>query len=267
MTEELFYTQWTAEYYQNYLKGISALGFTQAYKQQTYELLRAKPGHHILDVGCGNGDDVRALANIVGQDGLVTGIDHSQEMIASANDHEQNAGLPLKFQVGDVHHLDFADELFDGCRADRVFQHLPDRERALAEMVRVTRPDGWIVAVDPDYETGTIDGSPDLVLTRRIVNYVSDHVPINPWSGRQLYRLFKQAGLVDVHVFPSTIVLTDFNVAAPFLMLRPSVQEMVEKGELSDAVATDWLTHLQAAHDAGQFFSSVTIFLACGRKP
>lgn len=267
MTEEVFYTNWTPEQYQTYLKGASALEFVQAYKAQSYELMDAKLGDHILDVGCGIGDDVRALAQIVGAEGLVTGIDHNKEMIDAANRHEGNVGLSVRFQIGDVQHLDFADDIFAGSRADRALQHIPDRERALAEMRRVTRPGGWIVAVDPDWETAILDGAPDYALTRRIINYVGDHVPIHPRSGRQLYALFKQADLVDVHVFPSTIAVTDFNVAAALLMLRPSVQQMIEMGEVVEDVGTGWLNHLQAAHDAGRFFGSMTGFTVCGRKP
>lgn len=266
MTEETFYTNWTPEQYQTYLKGASALEFVKAYKAQSYQLMDAQPGHKILDVGCGNGDDVRALAQIVGVEGLVTGVDHSQEMIDAANSHEGNVGLSVRFQIGDVQHLDFADDTFDGSRVDRALQHIPDRERALAEMRRVTRPGGWIVAVDPDWETAILDGAPDYALTRRIIDYVGDHVPIHPRSGRQLYALFKQADLVDVYVFPSTIAVTDFDVAAALLMLRPSVQQMIETGEVAEAVGAGWLNRLQEAHDGGHFFGSMTGFTVCGRK-
>ena len=55
----------------NYLDGVTALDAVQVYKRKTYLHLNPREGHRILDVGCGVGDDVRALARIVGQSGQV----------------------------------------------------------------------------------------------------------------------------------------------------------------------------------------------------
>lgn len=49
-----------------YLDAMSALELTRAYKQRGFAMLGAQAGAHILDVGCGTGDDVRTLAQTVG---------------------------------------------------------------------------------------------------------------------------------------------------------------------------------------------------------
>ena len=61
-------------------------------------------GHHILDVGCGTGDDVLALARIVGETGRVVGIDNSETMIAEARQRAE--GLDLV--TSDYNHGPFA---------------------------------------------------------------------------------------------------------------------------------------------------------------
>jgi ubiquinone/menaquinone biosynthesis C-methylase UbiE len=90
-----------------YLDNMTGLSFTQEYKRRTFELLQARPGHRLLDVGCGTGDDVRALAVIVKPFGQVTGVDASAEMIAEARLRSDALGLPVEFRVGDGHALDF----------------------------------------------------------------------------------------------------------------------------------------------------------------
>jgi cyclopropane fatty-acyl-phospholipid synthase-like methyltransferase len=69
----------------SYLHTVSALESVSAYKRMTYALLEATPGSTILDVGCGAGDDVRALGELVGPHGRVVGVDNSAAMIAVAN--------------------------------------------------------------------------------------------------------------------------------------------------------------------------------------
>jgi len=71
-----------ADRYSSYLDVVTQL--LKASKQQSFDLLRPELGHEILDVRCGNGDDVRALARRVGPNGSVTGIDPSQELITHA---------------------------------------------------------------------------------------------------------------------------------------------------------------------------------------
>lgn len=50
----------------------------QAIKHQSYTLLEASEGKQLLDIGCGIGDDVRALAQIVGPQGRAVGIEKSE---------------------------------------------------------------------------------------------------------------------------------------------------------------------------------------------
>ena len=80
-------------------------------------------------------------------------------------DEARRRGLPTA-TVGDATSLPFPDDFFDGCWADRTFQHLADPHKALAELARVTRSGGRIVVVDPDYDTQVVDVA-DQALARR----------------------------------------------------------------------------------------------------
>jgi ubiquinone/menaquinone biosynthesis C-methylase UbiE len=252
-------------YFLDYLDRATALEFFQAYKRESYGWVEARVGHHILDIGCGTGDDVLALARLVGNTGRSVGIDNSETLICEANKRAEGLNLPVEFQVGDAHCLDFADNVFDGCRADRVFQHLPDREQALAEMIRVARPGARIAANDADWETLVID-SPDRDLTRRILNHHCDNFT-NGWSGRQLPALFKRAGVLDIVVYTKNLILTDFAVADQLYSLQVCAEELQEAGTLTSREANEWVEQLKQASEAGLFFCAVTGFAASGRKP
>ena len=102
-------------------------------------MLRVSEGNRVLDVGCGTGEDARALAQVVGPRGWVVGIDNSRTMIEEATRRQNGLGAPVEFYVGDACQIAFPDGVFDACRADRVFQHLREPRKALSEMIRVTR--------------------------------------------------------------------------------------------------------------------------------
>jgi len=132
------------------LQTITVMEGAQAYKQRTFDLLAPDQGHVLLDVGCGNGDDVQALAKRVGPTGRVVGVDRSETMIAEARARADAADLPVTFQVGNAHALEFVEDTFDGCRADRVLHHVEDPPLVLAEMVRVARRGGVIYVHTPN---------------------------------------------------------------------------------------------------------------------
>ncbi len=249
-----------------HMNTLAGLDLVKAYKQETFGLLEAKAGAKLLDVGCGPGTDARELAALVGPDGRVVGVDKSETMIAEARQLIQNQNLPLQYQIGDAYGLEFADNAFDGCRADRVLHHLDRPQTALAEIIRVVRPGGWIVLVDPDFDGFLID-SPDKAATRKVMQKRSDLYP-NGRCGRQLFGLLKKAGLTDVTVAPTPIVFEDFDfVDQHVLGLRDAAEALRHSGELSSQQVEDWLGQLAQASREGLFFCMTLLFIARGRKP
>jgi ubiquinone/menaquinone biosynthesis C-methylase UbiE len=237
-------------------------------RQRAHSVLNARSGDRILDVGCGTGEAAEELAALVGPPeagGLIVGIDKSETMLREARRRARGRDRPVRFELGDVYRLAFGDSSFDACRAERVFMHLERPERALAEMCRVARSGGRVVVAEPDYETQVVD-APDRVLTRKVLNHACD-ARLNGWIGRQLPRLFRQAGLTDLVVSPTTVTETDLSRCVGVFDFYEIAGHAREAGVVSAAEAAAWLAHLEEASRAGHFFAALTSFVVSGRKP
>lgn len=248
-----------------YMDDANSMAFFRAAKRRTYELLALRSGERVLDVGCGAGEDVRAMAEIVGPTGSAVGIDASQTMIDAARRRSAESSAVVEFLVGDAEQLEFPDASFDACRADRVLQHLSSPSNAVAEMARVLRPGGRLVVFEPD-NGGLLIDAPDKDVTRRITEFRGDVVRTG-WIGRQLPRLFKSAGLVnvDVEVLPSP--RTDYAPTNASLRLDYYAERAAEAGVISADQAARWSESLAEAAAAGCFFCVVTMFMVVGFRP
>jgi SAM-dependent methyltransferase len=232
-------------------------------------MLDLAPGRVVLDVGCGTGDDVRAMAELVGPSGRVIGLDASRTMVAEARRRSSGSALPARFLVGDAHDLPFPPATVDACRAERVLQHLADPARAVAEMARVTRPGGRVAVLEPDWDTTVID-HPDHALTRRILDARSARLA-NPRVGRQLVRLFSGAGLTGITALPVTAVAWGLAGAAPgmleLLRLPGTLEQAAAERRIARRQGDRWLAEVADAAADGSFFAATTSFLVAGTRP
>jgi ubiquinone/menaquinone biosynthesis C-methylase UbiE len=249
----------------DYLDAISSQSGVRAYKQASMTLLGLKSGERVLDVGCGTGEDAQAMAWHVGPAGRVIGVDASQAMVEESRRRASDLGLPVDFQAGDAHCLEFDDGAFGATRADRVLQHLEYPERAVAELIRVTRPGGRIVIADTDWGTLLVD-APDRETTEVVLAEVAS-VTRNSWMGRQLYGLVQRAGLRDVTVSAFAGAITEKPVADRLLYLAGGLERAWGSRKISRKAADRWEQALQDAAAAGCFFSSITVFIVAGTRP
>ncbi len=253
-----------AEKMVHYLKAVSSLEMVKRYKRSTYDLLNVKPGEHILEVGCGAGDDARALAQLAGREGRVVGMDLSQTMIADAQKKAVGLGTSLEFRQGDAHQLPFPDCTFDACRVDRVLQHLEDPQRAIAEMARVLKVGGRVAAAEPDWDTLVID-VPDRSLARKIIHHKCDSSR-QGWIGRRLKNLFSAAGLTDISVDTHTLILTELPLADQFIGIRLAAANAAADRAISEQEAELWRRWLDQSSADGSFFCGLTGFSVKGHK-
>lgn len=246
-----------------YLQKVIAL--FGGYKKRGFAFLQLAPGLHVLDVGCGSGEDAVAIAGIVSPSGKVTGIDNNEDMLHAARQLAAKTGAPVAFEFAESHDLPYEDDTFDRTRADRVFQHLHKPADTLAEMIRVTRHGGWISVLDVDWASLLIDAAHP-ALTRRILEYHYRH-HVNGSAGLHLHRMFKDAALADVETYAETVCVTDWPVAAMIFGLDAITRKAVAEGAIPAADMEQWIKDLEQKHRDGRFFSSITGFIVRGRKP
>jgi ubiquinone/menaquinone biosynthesis C-methylase UbiE len=104
----------------------------------------------VLDVGSGTG---RLLLHGASEANSVSGIDISEKMVNESNRlyDEKALGYKAKFQVGDAYHLPFESELFDIALSTCVMFLLPEPEKGLKEIIRVTKKGGVLAFLNPSY--------------------------------------------------------------------------------------------------------------------
>ena len=235
----------------------------RALKPMMLDQLRLHRGQRVLEVGCGSGDDVRAIARRVGPDGHVLGIDASPLVVAEATRRSEGRNLPVEFRVGEALPLELADASVDRCRAERLLMHADGEPAAIVgELVRVLRPRGRLVAFDLDWDALVIDGA-EQELTRRIVRSYSDGVP-NGCVGRTLPRLLRDAGLVEVTTVPHAIEI-------PFdffgWVLSGHLDAAMHAGSFTAQELIGWWDAIDAAHANDRFFAAILGFMVAGSKP
>lgn len=107
------------------------------------EVLR--PGMTVLDVGGGTGAITAGIAEIVGAEGRVVGVDADESLIAEARRSHRRDGLT--FEVRDLYDLGFTSE-FDVVASSRVLQWLAKPRDALDALIAACRPNGLVVVLD-----------------------------------------------------------------------------------------------------------------------
>ena len=127
--------------------------------QKVIERSGIKPGMQVLEIGCGSGAFTTFVAREVGTSGKVYALDIEPKMldqlraklVRPENQDIKNIELVNK----SAYELPFADSSLDLVYMITVFQEIPDRNRALAEIKRVLKPGGFLgiseLFPDPDY--------------------------------------------------------------------------------------------------------------------
>jgi ubiquinone/menaquinone biosynthesis C-methylase UbiE len=247
------------------LDSIRAAEATRTYKRKSLDCLQLGAGDSFLDVGCGSGDDVLAAAREVGANGKATGVDVDPGMIAEAWRRAAGSRFSVDFVVGEATDLPFPDRSFSATRSDRMFQHLPCPERALAEMIRVTRAGGRVQIVDADWEALVIDCA-EPQIAQQVVRYMTEKSVQNGRIGRQLPALFVRAGLASLTVIPIARTFFDLALLEQVVGVRRHAEAASAAGILTMPVVEDWMADLDQRHANGQFFAAALGFIVQGRK-
>ena len=110
-------------------------------------------GEQVLDAGCGTGSLTFALAQRAKVAGI-RAVDFSPVYVDFAK--RRNTDPRIEFRVGDICALPFADATFDRTLSLLVLHFVPETDRAVAELRRVTKPGGTVAAAVWDVRGGFV---------------------------------------------------------------------------------------------------------------
>ncbi|HEX7255577.1 MAG TPA: methyltransferase domain-containing protein [Gaiellaceae bacterium] len=192
--------------------------YSPALARAMCDAARVRPGQRALDVGCGSGALVAALADAAGA-ANVAGVDPSEPFVEAARDRVPGA----RVVVGSAESLPFADGEFDVTLSQLVVNFLADPEQGLREMSRVTRPGGVVAGCVWDYGGGmtmlrTFWESAAALDPERATPQMEQHT-MRFSTPEELGELWRSTGLDDVDVKPIVVEASyeDFDdLWAPF---------------------------------------------------
>jgi len=123
------------------MNSVMTAGMHHRWRRRAAELARVGPGSRALDVATGTGDLAIELAR---RGAEVTGSDFAPAMLEIA----RRKAPGLQFEEGDALELAYPDASFDAVTVGFGARNFGDLDRGLAEMARVTRPDGRVVVLE-----------------------------------------------------------------------------------------------------------------------
>ncbi len=237
------------------------------WKKEGIEALALKPNHVVADIGCGTGEDSRAMASQVVK-GRVIGIDPSAAFLSIARQrHAASGGVPanVSFELGSILKLPFDDNSIDACFVERVISHLEDPAVGLREVRRVLKPGGLLRLADDDNSSQTVDTS-RLDVVEHLMSVVVSMIK-TPRAGKELYGWLVKTGFEIVSVAGEADIQTGYDPAFAFawpdaIREQAIARKLITQGDF-DALQDD----LRRADSEGRFFASYIRYNILAKKP
>jgi arsenite methyltransferase len=229
------------------------------------EALGARPGERVLDAGCGPGFYCVEIADEVGPEGSVVGVDSSAAMLALAErrcDGRANVAL----REGDVLGLPVEDASVDAAICVQVLEYVADATAALAEIRRCLRPGGRALVWDVDWATLSMHAE-DPERTARVLRAWDTHLTHRSLP-RTLPARLRSAGFVDVAAQGHLFATFEFDPETYGGATVPLMRGFVAGREgVDDAEAEAWLAEQRGLGERGEFSFAVGQFCFTATNP
>ena len=225
------------------------------------------PTAQILELGCGTGVVLRALAQRRDFTGRLIGVDQNPALIAAARRLAAEEGVDqhIEFQVSDVHHLSLAVNSFDAVIAHTLLSHVAEPPLVLKEAARVVRPGGCMAIFDVDFASLTF-AHPDPAFARAMDEALIEAVVTHPRLMRDLPRLLQQAGLEITATRAGTYA--EIGTGSFFAGFAETYAPLVQRAGLMTArQVEDWLLEQRRAVEQHTFFAACNFYAYLTRRP
>lgn len=126
----------------------------KSWRKYTMKVMDVQQNQTALDVCCGTADWTIALADAVGKNGKVYGLDFSKNMLSVGEQKVKDLTLSqIELLHGNAMELPFEDNTFDYVTIGFGLRNVPDYEQVLREMARVVKPGGAVVCLETSQPT------------------------------------------------------------------------------------------------------------------
>jgi ubiquinone/menaquinone biosynthesis C-methylase UbiE len=236
-----------------YLDEMSELAPVRAAKDAATAALELCPGEHVLEIGCGTGVDLPALADAVGSGGRVTGVDPSRGALLHAAERVRDRPWVELLEAG-LEGLAVEGPPVDACRIDRTVQHLVDPEAALRHLHGLMRTGGRLSILE--LQAALVGPPVDHPSHARVVDAGARRFwspqERGAWIAPMLPLLLAKARFGSIDLRLHDVVSGDPEVADVVLRLRDNLAEAVAGGDLTAAEVGAWWHQLRRAMDEGR---------------
>ena len=157
--------------------------------REVARLADIEAGQEIVVAGCGRGVTTEWLAHRTGAS--VTGVDPDEEDVSQAEEHARETGLALSYQHAELDDLPYETNVFDAAIGEPEIAAAGDTEKAVAELVRVTKPMGAVVLLQ-------LTWSSELPASRR--ELVVERLGLRPRMLVEWKQMLRETGVVDIQV-------------------------------------------------------------------
>jgi SAM-dependent methyltransferase len=161
-----------------------------------------RPGQRAIDLGCGPRGALDILAERVTPAGRAVGLDADPAHTAMAAEFAAERGLScVEIITADAMATGLPTGSFDLVHARLLLVNLPNPAEVAAEMVRLAKPGGWVASAEADMEHALCyPPHPAFDRLSDIFTVAFRRNGADPWLGRRVPGLFRQAGLEDVNM-------------------------------------------------------------------
>lgn len=138
---------------ENYFGDYRDFWWNKGFLDLTSRRLEISKHSSMLDVGCGQGHWTRILARYLNKNSEITAVDSDPRWYSEnpeLKENLENLGMSFSLKKGDAQDLPFENETFDLVTCQTVLIHVPDPQKAIAEMKRVLQPGGTLLCVEPN---------------------------------------------------------------------------------------------------------------------
>ena len=220
---------------------------------ELFDLIGVGAGSAVIDVGCGVLGVVHLLAERIGADGRVVGLDREARMVESARRLAEQHGVAVEFIEADATATGLPDNSFDLVHARTLLLNVQNPGKILAEMVRIAKLGGVVAVQEPDASAWNCDPPhPAFDILRSAILDTYRRTGKDFSIGRRIARMLRDAGVHDVQVRATARVTRAGDYYQTFLLAIAGLVRdvIVQAGDLTvdefDSYAAALRAHLEA---------------------